>query len=104
MWLGDLGTAVGDRGEALESKDRQRDRCHEAGGARVSTRRLERQTAGPKCRNTEQRDAAHLQYGHDDGNQPDRTGARGIHEIGNDDQPDAQNRNKNAVGIAAERP
>src|SRR3546814_20199532 len=104
MWLGEFGTAVGDRGETLESEDRQRDGRHEAGCAQVSARGLERDPTCPETGHPEQRDAADLEYGHDDGQQPYRPVAGDVHEIGNDDQPDATNRNQKAVKIAAERP
>src|SRR3546814_10103110 len=70
----------------------------------VSARGLERDPTCPETGHPEQRDAADLEYGHDDGQQPYRTVAGDVHEIGNDDQPDAQNRNQHAVRLAAERP
>jgi hypothetical protein len=64
---------------------------------------LERDAAGPEAGHAEERDAAHLENGHDDGQNPDRAGNRGVHEIGEDDQPDAEKRHEYAVRIAAKR-
>ena len=102
MRIGHLGAAVGDGREPLEGENGQRDRRHEPTRTKISARRFERNAAGPQTGRPEQRNAAHLENGHDNGQQPDRPVARDVHEIGEDDQPHAEDRHENAVRIAAE--
>ena len=102
--VGNFGAAVGDGREALEGEDRQRDRCDKAASAGIAAGCFERDAARPEPGRPEQRNAADFENSHNDGEQSDRPVAGDIHEIGEDDQPDTNNRYQNAILIAAKRP
>ena len=106
MRIDDLGTAIGDRGEALECEDRQRDRRCEAcdrEGFRRSGRGLKCEPAGRERRNAEGNNAADFQNRHNDREQTDRAIARDVNKVGENDQPNGEHGHKITIRTQIER-